>query len=448
MAADARTVAVDALAAVDRGAYSELYLASAIKKAGLERRDAALCVAICGGVLRNRAYLDFRIAACSTMKLKKIAPRVLNILRVAAFQICFLERVPDSAAVNAAVDQARKSTGARSAGFVNAVLRRMVREKDTPPQPESRDIIENLAIRYSHPQWLVRRFFSRLGAEETEALLTVDHTPPPIVARVNTLRGSNAEAVHMLEAQQVGVQPHPFLPDALVLSHTGDIDRLDAYQNGNITIQDTASQLCAWALAPVPGSRMLDLCAAPGGKSFACAGQMQNCGEIVACDLHPHRVQLISSGAERLGIGIVRPMQADGTVFRSEWENAFDFVLVDAPCSGIGVIRRKSEIRYKEEGSLLELPPVQMTLLANAGRYVRPGGVLVYSTCTLLSEENEAVFTDFINKNRNFIPLDFALPGVGASTDGMLTLWPHKTGTDGFFIAKARKMDAESARSR
>lgn len=447
MAADARDVAVDALSAVDRGAYSELYLASAIKKAGLERRDAALCVAICGGVLRNRAYLDFRIAACSSIRPKKIAPRILNILRAAVFQICFLERIPDSAAVNAAVAQARKSGGGRSAGFVNAVLRRISREKDAPPQPDTGDIIEDISIRYSHPSWLVRRFFARLGREETEALLASNNTPPPVAARVNTLRASKEEAIRLLEAQQVGVEPHPFLPDALLLFHTGGIDRLDAYQNGSITIQDSASQLCALALAPQPGSRMLDLCAAPGGKSFACAAQMQNCGEIIACDLHPHRVKLICDGAQRLGIRILRAMQADGTVFRPDWEGLFDFVLVDAPCSGIGVIRRKSEIRYKTESSLFQLPPVQAALLSNAGRYVRPGGILVYSTCTLLQEENEAVFTAFLEKNGDFLPYDFNLPGVGASAGGMLTLWPQKTGTDGFFIAKARKSDAESARS-
>ena len=174
---------------------------------------------------------------------------------------------------------------------------------------------------------------------------------------------------------------------------------------------------------------------------------MKNEGEILACDLHDHRVKLIADGAERLGIRILHAVQADGTIFQPEWENRFDFVLVDAPCSGIGVIRRKSEIRYKEEAALAELPALQAALLANACRCVRPGGVLVYSTCTLLREENERVFEDFLNKNGEFSPLDFLLPGVGASTDGMLTLWPHKTGTDGFFIAKARKSDAEPSRS-
>lgn len=447
MAADARSVALDALSAVDRGAYSELYLAAAMKKAGLDRRDAALCMAICGGVLRNRAYLDFRIAAYSSVKLKKIAPRILNILRAAACQIYFLERVPDSAAVNTAVDLVRKSGVARSAGFVNAILRRMSREKAAPPEPETGDVLEDLSIRYSHPYWLVQRLFARLGLEETQALLAVNNVPPPIVARVNPLRASQEEAVRQLEMQQVEVKPHPFLPDALLISHTGGVDRLEAYRNGSITIQDSASQLCALALSPLPGSRMLDLCAAPGGKSFACAALMKNEGEILACDLHDHRVKLIADGAERLGIRILHAVQADGTIFQPEWENRFDFVLVDAPCSGIGVIRRKSEIRYKEEAALAELPALQAALLANACRCVRPGGVLVYSTCTLLREENERVFEDFLNKNGEFSPLDFLLPGVGASTDGMLTLWPHKTGTDGFFIAKARKSDAEPSRS-
>ncbi|MBQ3879942.1 MAG: 16S rRNA (cytosine(967)-C(5))-methyltransferase RsmB [Oscillospiraceae bacterium] len=447
MSADARTVAVDALGAVDRGAYSELYLASAIGKAGLDRRDAALCTAICGGVLRSRAYLDFRLAACSSIKLKKIAPRILNILRAAAFQILSLDRVPDSAAVNAAVDQARKAGGARSAGFVNAVLRRLSREKDAPPELDRSDEAQYLSVLYSHPVWLVRRFLDALGREETEKLLEINNTPAPVVVRVNTLRADAEQVREALSKEDVECTPHPFLPDALILSRTGSIDALAAYREGLFTVQDSASQLCVLALDPKPGSSVLDVCAAPGGKSFACAALMRGRGRIVACDLHEQRAALIAQGAERLGIACIEARQADGTVWNPEWENAFDCVLVDAPCSGIGVIRRKSEIRYKEEASLGELPAVQRAILENASRYVRPGGVLVYSTCTLLPEENEAVYRGFLERNGEFSPFDFILDGLGASENGCLTLWPQKTGTDGFFVSKMRRKDAESSRS-
>ena len=444
---DARSVAVEALAAVDRGAYSEIYLASAIKKAGLDRRDAALCTAICGGVLRNRAYLDFRIAACSSVKLKKIAPRVLQILRAAAFQILYLDRVPDSAAVNAAVEQTRKTGMAKSSGFVNAVLRRLSREKDAPPEIDRSDEGRYLSIRYSHPEWLVRYFLSRIGQAQTEALLEIDNTPAPIVARVNTLRADREKVIQALAAQDVEALAHPLLPDALILSRTGSIDELDAYQNGLFSVQDTASQLCALALDAKPGETIVDVCAAPGGKSFAIASLMENRGKIVACDLHAQRAILIAQGADRLGIPILEAKQADGTVFNPEWEGKFDRVLVDAPCSGIGVIRRKSEIRYKEEASLEALPALQSAILANASRYVKPGGVLVYSTCTLMERENEAVFRDFLKKNGDFSPFDFTLDGLGASENGCLTLWPQKTGTDGFFVSKMRRKDAESSRS-
>ncbi len=447
MSADARTVAVDALCAVDRGAYSELYLAAAIGKAGLDRRDAALCTAICGGVLRNRAYLDFRLSVCSSIRLGKIAPRILNILRAAAYQILSLDRVPDSAAVNAAVTQARKAGGQRSAGFVNAVLRRLSREKDAPPEPDRSDEAQYLSVLYSHPVWLVRRFFDTLGREETEKLLAIDNTPAPVIARVNTLRADTEKVRTELEKAGVECAPHPFLPDALILSRTGSIDALEAYQAGLFTVQDSASQLCALALDPYEGASVLDVCAAPGGKSFACAALMRDRGKIVACDLHAQRAVLIAQGAERLGISCIETKQADGTVFHPEWEKSFDFVLVDAPCSGVGVIHRKSEIRYKEEASLASLPDVQRAILANASRCVKPGGVLVYSTCTLLREENEAVYLDFLKENGEFSPYDFTLPGVGASENGMLTLWPQRTGTDGFFVSKMRRQDAQSSRS-
>ena len=424
--------------------YSEkAFVKQAINSTFIEEKNRPKTTKIVYGVLDNDIRLSYYISRLCPKNPKLV---VRTILKIAMYNIEFLGKSPYTV-TDSSVTLCKKLGKGGMSGFVNAVLRRISREKDAPPQPDTGDIIEDISIRYSHPSWLVRRFFARLGREETEALLASNNTPPPVAARVNTLRASKEEAIRLLEAQQVGVEPHPFLPDALLLFHTGGIDRLDAYQNGSITIQDSASQLCALALAPQPGSRMLDLCAAPGGKSFACAAQMQNCGEIIACDLHPHRVKLISDGAQRLGIRILRPMQADGTVFRPDWEGLFDFVLVDAPCSGIGVIRRKSEIRYKTESSLFQLPPVQAALLSNAGRYVRPGGILVYSTCTLLQEENEAVFTAFLEKNGDFLPYDFNLPGVGASTGGMLTLWPQKTGTDGFFIAKARKSDAESARS-
>lgn len=442
MAADARIVAVDALSAIDKGAYSELYLASAMKKAGLDRRDAALCTAVCAGVLRNRMLIDHRIAAYSSVKLKKIAPRVLNILRAAACQIYFLDRVPDSAAVNAAVDQARKSAGQRSAGFVNAVLRHMVREKENAPEPDKKDNVNYLSVKYSHPEYLVRYFISRIGEDETQDLLKANNTPAPIVARINTILTSYDEAVNELQSQDVIVKDHPFLSNALILSHTGNIAQLDAYKKGYITIQDTASSFPPMVLSPTPGSRVLDLCAAPGGKSFLCASIMENRGEIISCDLHEHRTALIKNGAERLGIKIIVPMQSDGTVFVPEWENAFDFVLLDAPCSGIGVIRRKNEIRYKTQDELAGIPALQRALFENAGRYVKPGGIIVYSTCTLIKAENEDVFTDFLKHNSNFSQSDFTLPGIGRSENGMMTLWPHKYDTDGFFIARARKSNA------
>ena len=235
-------------------------------------------------------------------------------------------------------------------------------------------------------------------------------------------------------------QPHPWLADCLILSKTGNLERLTAFQKGLFYIQDPASKLAALALDSRPGMRVLDCCAAPGGKSFACAIQMEGQGEVVSCDLHPHKKKLIQAGADRLGLKNITPMAADGKAFRPEWESAFDRVLVDAPCSGLGVIRKKPDIRYKDPEPLKDLPQVQRAILDNAARYVRPGGVLVYSTCTLLRRENEDVVLGFLKDHPRFKAEGFSLPEhVGEARTGMCTLWPHRQGTDGFFISKLRR---------
>ena len=260
---------------------------------------------------------------------------------------------------------------------------------------------------------------------------------------VNTTR-TTAEALKaMLEADHVEAEPHPWLENCLLLSRTGDLERLEAFQQGLFYVQDPASRLSVLAAGAKPGMRVLDCCAAPGGKSFAAAIAMENQGEIVSCDLHPHKKKLIQAGADRLGLTIITPKTADGKVFRPEWERAFDLVLVDAPCSGLGVIRKKPDIRYKDPAPLADLPAVQLDILRNAARYVRPGGTLMYSTCTLLYRENGEVVETFLAENKTYKVEAFTLPGpVGPVQSGSVTLWPHRHGTDGFFISKMRREEA------
>ena len=436
--ADARETAVRALMAVDRGAWSDLTLSGGIRRAGLDARDAALCTAICSGVLQNRMLLDYQIAAHSTLRINKIAPFVLNTLRAAAYQICFMDRIPASAAVNTAVAMIRRSGNARAAGFANAVLRRISEQGTDLKLPDPADPVEYYSVKYSHPRWLTARFLEECG-ERAEEALAADNVPPPVTARVNLLRGTAAEAEASLRAQGVDTERHPFLPDCLILRHSGNLEDLEAFQMGLIAIQDAASQLDVLALDPRPGERVLDVCAAPGGKSFAAAARMENRGSIIACDLYPQRLELISRDAGRLGVSIVGTLCRDSADPDTAPSGVFDRILVDAPCSGMGVLRRKPEIRYKDRGEIEKLPALQSSILDTAARSLKSGGSMVYSTCSILQEENEDVVRRFLTAHPDFAPEPFTLPGDMDARDGMITLRPHIHGTDGFFISKLTK---------
>ena len=436
--ADARETAVRALMSVDQGAWSDLTLSAAIKKARLDPRDAALCTALCTGVLQNRALLDHYILSYSSLRMNKIAPYVLNVLRVGIYQIAFMDRIPHSAAVNTAVTMIRRSQNPRAAGFANAVLRRVSENAESLPKPDARDRVAYLSTLYSHPKWFVKYLLKTLG-DEAEAVLAANNAVSPMTARVNRLKGNVIDAIALLEQDGVRSQPHPYLPDALNLVGSGSVESLRAFRAGLITIQDAASQLDVLALSAQPGECVLDMCSAPGGKTFFLAAQMGNRGHITACDIHEHRLGLIRSGAERLGVEIAETVRADGTVFRPEWEGQFDRVLVDAPCSGMGIIRKKPEIRYKDPAEIAKLPEIQKKIFSNAVRYCKPGGTIVYSTCSIMQAENEDVVRDRLSAHPELVPQDFSLPGGITSKDGMLTLWPGQHETDGFFISKFSK---------
>ena len=439
---DAREAAMLTLNACQRqGGWSDGVLKKQLAVADLDSRDAALATQLCFGVLQNQLLLDFYLSKFSNIPLKRMEGKVVQILRLGAYQMLFLDKIPHSAAVNSAVAITKANCkNPRAAGMVNGILRSLERSLNDLPVIPQGDQAAYLSTLYSHPEWLVKEFVLTLGAEEAAQLLAADNSQPPTCVMVNTTRTTGEELTLRLKEAGVEVRPHSWLEDCLLLSRTGDLERLTAFQEGLFYVQDPASRSAIMAADPKPGMRVLDCCSAPGGKSFAAAIAMENRGEVVSCDLHPHKKKLIQAGADRLGLDIVAPMTADGKVFRSQWENAFDLVLVDAPCSGLGVIRKKPDIRYKDPKPLAELPAVQSAILANAARYVRPGGTLLYSTCTLLRRENEAVVRDFLEGHPTYKAEAFTLPGpIGEVVDGMATLWPHRHGTDGFFICKLRK---------
>ena len=441
---DAREVALLTLNACHRqGGWSDNILKKQLAQAGLDSRDGALATQLCFGVLQNQLLLDFYLSKFSNLPLKRMEGKVVQALRLGAYQMLFLTKIPHSAAVNRSVELTRAHCkNPRAPGMVNAILRNLERNLNSLPTIPQEDPANYLSILYSTPEWLVKEFLLILGEDETAKLLAANNTRPPITAMVNTVKTSSQALLEKLKEERVEAKEHPWLPDCLILSKTGDLERLSAFQEGLFYIQDPASRLSVQAAEVKPGMRVLDCCAAPGGKSFAAAIAMENRGEVISCDLHPHKKKLIQAGADRLGLTIVTPMTADGKVFRPEWEQAFDRVLVDAPCSGLGVIRKKPDIRYKDPAPLEDLPQVQKAILDNASRYVRPGGVLLYSTCTVLRRENEQVAQDFLSCHPDFKGEDFTLPDtIGLSLNGMLTLWPHRQGTDGFFICKLRKRE-------
>ena len=432
----ARSVALDALLACEnQGAWSDGYLKKAIREAGLDSRDAGLCTRLCCGVLQNEMLLDALLDRFAKPPVARMEPAVRGCLRLGLYQILFLDRVPDSAAVNESVSLARgRCRNPRAAGLVNAILRNLLRERESLAMPE------DLPTRYSHPAWLVEEFSKALGGEGVEELLAADNGEVPTAAQVNTLRISPQALLERLKSEGVEAQPHPWLEGCLLLSGTGNLEVLPSFQEGLFYIQDPAARLAVLASGVTAGQRVLDACAAPGGKSFAAAIQMAGEGSITSCDIHPKKVELIRSGAARLGISTLEAMVQDGKQCKVEWLNGFDTVLTDVPCSGLGIIRKKPDIRYKDPEPLLGLPRIQSEILNNCAQYVRPQGVLLYATCTVLERENSAVVRDFLDKQKDFTLESFTLPGpIGTVESGMLTLWPHIHGTDGFFFAKLRR---------
>lgn len=435
----AREAALITLTACERqGAWSDGYLKKTLREQELDKRDAALASRLCYGVLQNRLLLDWQLARFCSRKLEALEAPVLCGLRTAVYQFLFLDKIPPSAAVNEAVELTKKyCRNPRAAGMVNGILRAMLRQGELP-EPEGRDRAETLSLKYSHPLWLVEEFLAGLGPEGAEALLAADNLQPPTAAQVNPLRTDPGRLTEELRGEGVEAMAHPQMPECLLLSGSGDLERLAAFQAGRFYVQDPAARLAVTAAGLKPDQRVLDCCAAPGGKSFAAAIEMENRGEVISCDIHPHKIRLLQAGRDRLGLSIIFPRLQSAAELREEWRGGFDAVITDVPCSGLGIIRKKPDIRYKDPRALEGLPRVQRAILDNCAQYVRPGGILIYSTCTVLQRENGDVVDGFLAENPQFTPESFSLPGLGEQP-GRITFWPHIHGTDGFFVAKLRR---------
>lgn len=421
------------------GGFLESFLEKQIKQANLDTRDSAFAQKITQGVLQNRNLLDFYIGHYSSMPTTKIQPPILDILRLSAYQMIFLDKVPHSAAVNEGVSLA-KGQNPKAAGFVNAVLRRISEHANNLPKVNTEDKLSYLSTQYSHPTWFITRMLHILGDEETQKLLSANNIEPPIYAQVNTLKTDMVALQTALEHEGINPTAHPWLDNCLLLSNTGNLQKIDLFQKGHFYIQDPAARLAIEAFNPKPGMRILDACSAPGGKSFATAIKMGNLGEILSSDINKGKLPKIEEGANRLGISILQTKHMDAKTLDPETEGYFDGIIVDAPCSGLGIIRKKPEVRYKEENDILNLPAIQLDILRKASTCLKPGGALLYATCTILPEENEEVVAKFLAENPAFSLESFTLPGeIGKVAKGYISLYPHKHQTDGFFIARLRK---------
>ena len=433
----ARQTALNALIACRKnGAWSNGVLKEYTMRDRLDTREAALAARLCYGVLQNRCKLDFYLTQLLTGKVKSLHPAVRDILHLGLYQILEMDKIPDSAAVNESVTLAKKyCSKVRSApGLVNAVLRNCLRNRDTLKEPTT------LSDRYSHPQKLVDLLRAYVGESRLEPMLKANNAAVPMTVQVNTLRADTQSLQTLLGHEGVDAEPHPWLQDCLILSGTGNLEQLDAFQEGLFYVQDAAAKLSVLCAGIPENARVLDCCAAPGGKSFAAAIAMKGTGSITSCDIHPHKVELIQKSACRLGISSISASVQDASLFRPEWEGQMDAVIADVPCSGYGIIRKKPDIRYKDPDSMAQLPALQLQILQNQARHVKPGGVLMYSTCTLVRKENEGVVEKFLASQQNFSLEPLELPGVfPANTTGMLTLVPGEHETDGFFIARLRR---------
>ena len=427
MATNARALAAEILGrCTGEDRYSNLALDTVIRRNPMEAADRALLTALVYGVIERQLTLDYIISVLAKRPVDEIAPQVQVLLRLGLYQLSYLDRIPTHAAVNETVDLAPK----RAKGFVNAVLRSYLRANRAVELPaREEDPVRYLSVRYSFCEAICQRFLETFGADRAEELLASFAKNPPLTIRVNTLKIDREALLSRLSEAGFSAVPTEMSQTGIRILGNAPVRELPGFDEGWFFVQDEASQLCVEAVDAKAGMNVLDLCACPGSKSFGMALTMQDRGAVYSCDLHENKLSLVQSGAERLGITTVQTRAGDARVLREEWIDFADRVLCDVPCSGFGVFAKKPELRYKDPARSASLPAIQQAILETASRYVKRGGKLVYSTCTLLPEENEGNVERFLALHGDFEALETR------------TLTPAEHGTDGFFYAVLRRKE-------
>ena len=425
---NARTLVLELLLKAEGSKqYSNIALDNALKKSELSPADKGLASALFYGVIERRITLDYQIKSLSSRELAEIDSRTLNALRIGLYQLIYLNRIPHHAAINESVSLCPR----KSAGFANAILRSFLR-KGGLTLPDPANTIEYLSVAYSVDIPLISKLLSVFGKEKTENLLIAINTSPDTTLRVNTLLTNRSVLLENIPSSTPTINS----PNGLYVQ--GSVRELYGFDEGLFFVQDEASQICVEALGAKSGDLVMDICACPGSKSFGAAISMDNCGAIYSFDLHENKLSLVNNGADRLKISIIKTNACDGRHFLPEFEEKADRIICDVPCSGFGVLAKKPELRYKNPEESASLPKIQRDILNNACRYLKSGGTLIYSTCTILPEENEKNIEQFLSSHPDFTLEPWKIGNIVAES-GMITLLPHIHKTDGFFIAKLKR---------
>lgn len=427
-------------------AYSNLQLNSFLEKYNPVEKERALVTQIVYGVLRRQNTLDWMIEQFSKRPLDKMTSWIRNILRLSVYQLLYLDRIPVSAVCNEGVNLAKKKGHLGVSKFVNGILRNIARSLDNLPWPTKEHLSFYLSIKYSHPLWLVEKWLKRLGEEETIALCTANNENPPLSLRTNTLRLERESLLEELKREGITAEASCLVPEGIKIRGVSSLAGLQSYQKGYFQVQDESSMLAALLLSPQPGDWVLDACSAPGGKTTHLAQKMGNKGKLIANELHESKIGLIEEAAKRLGIEIIQTRQGDAAHLHEHFAAQMDCVLVDAPCSGLGVLRRKPDARWKKNAhDFAMLNKMQIAILNSAAQCVKPGGALVYTTCSIEPEENELIIKKFLTQNNNFqlVDANAYLPKCLwekiVHNKPWLQLYPHYYGTDGFFLSRLER---------
>ncbi|WLR52292.1 16S rRNA (cytosine(967)-C(5))-methyltransferase RsmB [Bacillus tianshenii] len=439
-----RNVSLEILEKIEKNqSYSNLLLNQAIEKSGLDSKDAPLLTEIVYGTIQRKLTLDYYLKPF-VKKANKVQSWVRNLLRLSVYQMVYLDRIPDRAVIHEAVEIAKKRGHKGISGMVNGVLR-SIQRNGVPSVEDILDPVERISVATSHPRWLVEKWVKQYGEETTRKMCERNLEAPLNTARVNVQKAKVEEVLDMLKDEGIEAEKGKLSEDAIVVK-AGSIAKTSLFKEGIVSIQDESSMLVARALDIAPGQTVLDACAAPGGKTTHIAERLQGEGRVLSVDLHEHKVKLIAQQAARLGLENVDAMQADSRHLDEKLAGeTFDRVLVDAPCSGFGVMRRKPDIKYSKTGEdVCRLAEIQQSILRAASQLVKPGGLLVYSTCTIDTEENDNVVDAFLQQNDNFerdVTLSERMPRMLQTKcgEGNVQIFPHEYDSDGFFIATLRK---------